>query len=105
MVFLTIVGAACFLLHTWLHERVKRRVSYSINIQERTEEAETLSFSVNLFEDESMGSWSEKLERAYSIAEARRAFNNNRMMAEYDRIQKQAADAKKEESSITAFKK
>ena len=92
---------ACFILHLYFQERHKRKVAYVMHIQERTEEAETLDFAVTLFEDESMGKWSEKLERAYSIAEARRSFNNQRMMAEYKKGQEDAKKADK----ITPLKK
>jgi hypothetical protein len=71
---------------------VKRKPSYVVHVQERTEEAETLDFGVTLFEDESLGKWAEKLERAYSIAEARRAFNNQRMQQEYAELQKKAKE-------------
>lgn len=85
----------CFFLHLFFQERHKRKLSYAVHIQERTEEAETIDFAVSLFEDETMGKWAEKLERAYSIAEARRAFNNNRMMMEHKRIIEEAEKAKK----------
>lgn len=94
----------CFIIHTYLAEKVKRKVAYIMHIQERTEEAETLDFAVHLFEDESMQDWSFKLERAYSIAEARRSFNNKRMQDEYLRMKKQAED-EKSKSNITPLKK
>lgn len=87
---LAVVLGICFLIHTYLAERVKKKVAYVMHISERTEEAETLDFAVNLFEDESMGKWAEKLERAYSIAEARRGFNNQRMMADHKRVMDEA---------------
>ncbi len=75
-----------------------------MHISERTEEAETLDFAVHLFEDETLGKWAEKLERAYSIAEARRGHNNARMIQEHQRVM---AEAKKqqEESKIALMKK
>jgi uncharacterized membrane protein len=103
MEFLAYVILGCFLLHLYVTERVKRKVAYTINISERTEEAETINFAVHLFDDEPFLKWQEKLERAYSIAEARRAYNNKRMMDEYQRVQAEAKKAK-EEGKITSFK-
>lgn len=101
MDLLVLVIFGCFVLHLYFQERHKRKVAYVMHIQERTEEAETLDFAVTLFEDEPMIKWQEKLERAYSIAEARRRFQNDRMMAEYRRVQEEAEKAKK----VTPLKK
>ena len=95
MEVLAFVIGSCFALHLYFQERHKKRVAYVVHVQERTEEAETLDFAVTLFEDETLGKWSEKLERAYSIAEARRGYNNSRMIAEYKRVQDEAAASKK----------
>jgi len=93
----------CFLIHTYLAEKIKRKVSYTVHIQERTEEAETLDFAVHLFDDESMQDWAFKLERAYSIAEARRGYQNDRMLKLIEDAKKKAA--KEKESNITPLKK
>lgn len=93
----------CFLIHTYLAEKIKRKVAYTVHIQERTEEAETLDFAVHLFDDESLQDWSFKLERAYSIAESRRSYQNERMLKLIEDAKKKAA--KEKESNITPLKK
>lgn len=80
--------------HRKSQEAKQKKLAYAIHIQERTEEAETLDFAVNLFDDETMEEWAFKLERAYSIAEARRAYNNKRVTEEYNRMLKEAEEAK-----------
>lgn len=94
MEVLALAIVVCFLTHLYFQERTKRKVAYVMHIQERTEEAETLDFAVSLFEDETVQDWGFKLERAYSIAEARRGYNNKRMMEEYQRQKKQAEEEK-----------
>lgn len=91
----------CFMVHLYFQERHKKKVSYMVHVTERTEEAETLDFALTLFDDESMGKWAEKLERAYSIAEARRGFNNQRMIE----LNKRAMEAQKAEQKPTLLKK
>ncbi len=103
MTLLAVVLFVCFVVHTYLAEKVKRKVAYTMHIQERTEEAETLDFAVHLFEDETPHEWSFKLERAYSIAEARRGFNNKRMQDAYLEAKKMAEEEKK--SNVTPLKK
>jgi hypothetical protein len=92
---LAVAIAVCFALHLYFQERHKKKIAYVVHVQERTEEAETLDFAVSLFEDETLGKWAEKLERAYSIAEARRGYNNKRMLDEYNRVQAEAKESKK----------
>lgn len=58
----------------------RKNVAHVVHIQERTEEAEVLDFTVTLFEGETQGQWLEKMNRAYEIAEGRRSFNYDRMM-------------------------
>lgn len=94
MEIMAIAIVCCFLIHTVLQERVRRKVSYTVHVQERTEEAETIDFAVHLFEDETHGKWMEKLNKAFKMAEDRRAFNNHRMMEEYKKMQEEAAQAK-----------
>jgi hypothetical protein len=87
-----IVG--CFFVWVFLQERNKKKVAYTVHVQERTEEAETLDFAVHLFDDETEGKWLEKLNKAFKLAEDRRGFNNQRMQLEYAKMQKEAAEAK-----------
>ena len=84
---------ACFTIWAWLQERNKRKIAYVMHIQERTEEAETLDFAVNLFADESESEWKTKMNKAFLLAETRRSFNNERMMQEYAKAQKAQAEA------------
>lgn len=90
----------CFLLHTFLQERHKKKVSYVVHVTERTEEAETLDFAVHLFDDEPFVKWQEKLERAYSIAEARRGYNNHRMIEANKRIYEESQQAKADKKVV-----
>jgi hypothetical protein len=92
-----LVIAACYFFLLEKARASAKRVAYTMHINERTEEAETLDFSVNLFEDETMGKWHEKIHRAFSIAEARRAENFQRMQQEYLLAKQKSEDAKKEQ--------
>lgn len=103
MEILALAIVFCFLVHTYLTEKVKRKVAYVVHVQERTEEAETLDFAVHLFDDESPQDWAFKLERAYSIAEARRKYQNERMLKLYEEAKKKAEEEKA--SNITQLKK
>lgn len=77
-----------------------RKLSYSVHVQARTEEAETMDFAVNLYGDESGEDWKKKLETAFEMSEARRGFNNMRMQEEYARIQKEAQEAAKAKEKV-----
>ncbi len=68
------------------------KVAYQVHIQERTEEAETLDFAVNLYEGEPSIKWKERLEIAYSIAQARRQQMNDLMIQQMAELKKQAAE-------------
>lgn len=83
------------LLHFYFQERHKRRIAYIVHINERTEEAESLDFAVTLFDDEPVSSWELKLNKAFDLCEKRRSYNNARMLAEYKKIEDEAALAKK----------
>lgn len=91
---LAIAILICFGIHTYLQERHKKKVAYVVHVTERTEEAETLDFAVHLFDGETPGQWAFKLEQAYSIAEARRGFNNQRMIEANKRIYEEAQQAR-----------
>ncbi len=85
------------LLHFWLGNKDKRRLSYTLHIQGRTEESETMDFGVQLFEDETLLQWREKIYRAFSIQEERRAYQNQRMQELYAKAKAEAEKAKAEE--------
>ena len=74
------VFVACFLVYMYFGQKDKRKLSFTVNVSEQTEEAEHMTFGVHLFEDESEEMWVEKLNKAFKIAEDRRGFNNKRML-------------------------
>ncbi len=78
------LGAA----HLYLaHFKDRRKVDSIVHIQERTEEAETLDFSVTLFQDETPEAQRLKLEKYFLIAEERRNRNNNIAQALFQEMQ------------------
>lgn len=102
---LALVILACFIVHTVLQERVKRKVSYTVHVQERTEEAETLDFAVHLFEDETAGKWQEKLNVAFDVAEGRRKFNNERILKMQEDAKERWAKEQEAQGKVVAMKK
>lgn len=89
------VIVACFAVYMYFQERYKKRVSYVVHIQERTEEAETIDFAVTLFEDETQGTWDEKMAKAFGMAEARRGFNNQRLIDMQNKFRKEQEELNK----------
>lgn len=100
MEILALTIALCFAVFMYFQERYKKKVAYSMHIQERTEEAETLDFGVVLYDDESFDQWALKLDRAYSIAEARRAFNNQRMIQANKQVMEEAQKARDDKKVV-----
>lgn len=78
--------------HFYFQERNKRKVAFTVHVQGRTEEAETLDFGITLFSDEDENSWLEKMNQALTMTEKRRAYNNDRMM----KLMKDAEEKRKE---------
>lgn len=81
-IILTFIGIAA--VYFVLNERHRsklgmRKLSYAVHIQARTEEAEHMDFAVQLFEDETIEVWEEKLKVACDLTEKRRKFNNERI--------------------------
>jgi len=90
------VFLVCFFAWLFFANKDKRKLAFTVHVQERTEEAENLDFGVQFFADETEDKWREKLEVAFRMAEERRSFNNKRMMEMF---------AKAEENKVTPFKK
>lgn len=87
----------CFIVHTYLVQKDKRKLAFVANITEQTEEAESINFAVHLFDDESEEKWLEKMGKAFKMAEDRRGFNNKRMMEMIEEAQKQTVTPLKKE--------
>lgn len=65
-----------------------RKIFAVCQIANQTEEAESVNFSLNLYEGESDGAIREKLQRLFLVAEERRKFNNDRMNQKFEQLQK-----------------
>jgi len=90
-IIVAVLGAA----HLYLaHFKDRRKVDSVVHIQERTEEAETLDFSVTLFQDETPEAQRLKMEKYFLIAEDRRARNNNIAQALFQEMQEKVKKLK-----------
>ncbi len=90
-----VVLVAIAVTHFYLQQKDKRRHAFTVHIQGRTEEAETLDFAVTLFEDETQGQWEAKMEKAFHLSEKRRSFNNQRILDIMEAEKQKLKDIKK----------
>lgn len=95
--------AAIAAVHFYLQEKNKRRLAYTAHIQGQTEQAESMTFAVTLFEDETEAEWQKKLDKALYLTEKRRSFQNERLLniqrLEQERLMK-AKEAKQEIKAV-----
>lgn len=80
-------------VHFWLQERHKRPNDAVLHIQGQTEQAEAFDFAITLFKDEDEFEQSAKILRFCNMIEARRKFNNDRLVAEQKAFQEKMAKA------------
>jgi len=76
-----------------------RKVAAVCTIACQTEEAESLNFNLNIYEDESVEQVESKLKKFWDISESRRKFNWERMNAKYEEklaLLNEQAEASKE---------
>lgn len=85
---LAIVIAA--IIYAFVHTKDKKKLKAICSLHSQTEEAEGLNFQVNLYECDNDDMVAKKLNSLFEIAEARRAFNNERIRAQMTKAQEEA---------------
>ena len=90
MFYLSITLLILGFTHFWINSRHKRKLFANATLVSQTEEAESIHFSIQLFDDESEGMHQQKMSKLFEMAEKRRAYNNERLNARYEELQKAA---------------
>lgn len=88
MLSVSIIVAA--LVYAFVHTKDKRKLKAICSLHSQTEEAESLNFQVNLYEDDNDEAVAKKINSLFEIAEARRSFNNERLREHMKKAQEEA---------------
>ncbi len=74
------VGLLLWMIRWAVERAALRKVAYTVHIQGRTEQDETMDFAVTLLQDETPEERQAKIDGAFEMREARLKFQNDRVL-------------------------